>query len=208
MNWLRELFYDLQMKAGDKIDWGSFYRMAEDAPPGASGLMLIPYFSGTNAPYWDLQARGVIFGLWLDHGRSHLVRAVIEGLGYEIRRLLNLMKKGTGNSISKVRMYGGSAKSDIWNQIFSDVLGLVVQTLDTPETTALGAALCAAKALGIYPGFTEAVQNMVRVKKEYSPDRGRQSFYDELFHEVYEKFYDRVSGLVHDLSERTGRLSQ
>jgi sugar (pentulose or hexulose) kinase len=201
MNWLRDLF-------GAETDWGSFYQMAENAPPGNSGLMLIPYFSGTNAPYWDLNARGIIFGLWLDHDRSHLVRAVIEGLAYETRRLLDLMKKGTGNPISIVRMYGGSAKSDTWNQIFSDVLGLAVHTLDTPETTALGAALCAAKALGVYPGFTEAVRKMVRVKKQYSPDRGRQDLYDGLFHEVYEKFYDRVSGLVHDLSERTGRTSQ
>ena len=208
MNWLKELFAAEDKGTGGEIDWGRFYGLAEQAPPGNDGLMLIPYFSGANAPYWDLNARGIIFGLLLDHGKYHFVRAVIEGLGYEIRRMIGSMRKGTGNSISEARMYGGSAKSDTWNQVFSDILGLKVCTLDTPETTALGAAICAAKGMGIYPDFPEAVKNMVRVRKEFYPVQERQRIYEELFNEVYVKFYDQVSGLIQNLSERTNRLGQ
>ncbi len=208
MNWLKELFGAGDEEVGGEIDWADFYGLAQQAPPGNSGLMLIPYFSGANAPYWDLEARGIIFGLLLDHGKPHFIRAVIEGLGYETRRMLESMRKGTGNTVREARMYGGSARSDTWNQVFSDVLGLKVCTLDTPETTALGAAICAAKGMGLYPDFPEAVKNMVRVKKEYYPVQERQRLYEELFDEVYIKFYDRVRGLIQNLSERTSRSAR
>ncbi len=208
MNWLKKLFLGEEQRAGGEIDWGRFYGLAENAPPGNSGLMLIPYFSGANAPYWDLNARGVIFGLLLDHTKSHFVRAVIEGLGYETRRMLELMKKGRGDSLSEVRMYGGSAKSDTWNQVFSDILGLKVCTMDTPETTALGAAICAAKGMGLYPDFPEAVRSMARVGREFYPDKERQRIYEDLFNEVYVRFYDQVNRLIQELSERTSRLGQ
>ena len=201
MNWLKGLF-------GEQTDWGGFYGLAEEAPPGNDGLMLIPYFSGANAPYWDLNARGVMVGLLLDHGRPHLVRAVIEGLAYETRRTIESMEKGTGSLVSEARMYGGSARSDTWNQIFSDILGVKVCTLDTSETTALGAAICAAKGTGIYSDFAEAVQNMVRVRREFDPEPGRQGLYGELFDEVYRKLYDKVSGLIQNLSERTTKMTQ
>ena len=201
MNWLKGLF-------GVETEWGAFYGLAGEAPPGNDGLMLIPYFSGANAPYWDLNARGVMVGLLLDHGRPHLVRAVIEGLAYESRRIIEAMEAGTGGPVSEARMYGGSARSDVWNQTFSDVLGVKVSTLDTSETTALGAAICAAKGTGMYPGFSEAVQNMVGVNREYFPDPRRQSLYGELFDEVYRKLYDQVSGLVRALSERTVKSNQ
>ena len=208
MNWLKKLFLDEDERPGGEMDWGRFYGLAENAPPGNSGLMLIPYFSGANAPYWDLNARGVILGLLLDHTKSHFVRAVIEGLGYETRRMIELMRQGAGDSISEVRMYGGSAKSDTWNQVFSDILGLKVCTMDTPETTALGAAICAAKGMGLYPDFPEAVRNMARVGKEFYPQKERQGMYGDLFNEVYVRFYDQVNGLIQKLSERTSRTDQ
>ena len=207
MNWLRELFSEVKGDSGEETDWRSFYQMAKAAPTGNSGLMLIPFFSGANAPYWDLNARGIILGLLLDYGKPHFVRAVMEGLAYETRRILDVMKSGMNTQISEVRMYGGSAKSDIWNQIFADVLGLEVRTLDTPETTALGAAICAARGLGIYSNFDSAVANMVRVEKEYFPDQAHHRIYNQLFNEVYSKFYDQVRGLVDNLSGITERLS-
>ncbi len=196
MSWLKGLF-------GVETEWGEFYGLAEQAPAGSDGLMLVPYFSGANAPYWDLKARGVVAGLLLDHGRPHLVRAVIEGLAFESRRMIEAMERGTGSRVSEARLYGGSARSDTWNQIFADVLGVPVSTLETSETTALGAAICAAKGTGLYAGFAEALQNMVRVDRVYHPDPGRHELYTELFDQVYGKLYDQVSELIRNLSERT-----
>jgi sugar (pentulose or hexulose) kinase len=206
MNWLNAIFSNGE-ENGRAGNWEAFYNMADDAPPGNWGLMLIPYFSGATAPYWDLDARGVMFGFLTDHSRAHLVRAVMEGLAYETRRQMGFMEKGTGIPISEVRMYGGSARSDLWNQIFSDILGIKLCTTKTVETTALGAAICAAAGVGIYNGIDDAAGHMVQVKKEYLPRVDRRHLYDRLYHEVYCKFYDRVHDVVHTASGIIKELS-
>jgi len=98
-------------------------------------------------------------------------------------------------------MYGGSAKSDIWNQIFADIIGVKVCTTETVETTALGAAICAAKGLGFYPTFFDAVKNMVKVKRVYYPESDNKMLYDEMYNNVYSKFYDRIHDLINTSSE-------
>lgn len=199
MNWLGELFSYGETTRTPR-DWEAFYNIAQNAPPGNWGLMLIPYFSGATAPYWDLEARGAMFGFLMDHSKAHMVRAIMEGLAYETRRQMGFMEHGTGIPISEVRMYGGSARSDLWNQVFTDILGVRLCTTETVETTALGAAVCAAAGAGIYPSIEEAADHMVQVKKEYHPNQANRELYDRLYQEVYCKFYDRVHDLIHQAS--------
>ena len=207
MNWLKETFSLQEDDQGDH-DWEAFYNLAAGAPPGNWGLTLIPYFSGATAPYWDLDARGVMFGFLMDHGKSHMVRAIMEGLAYETRRQMGFMENGTGIPISEIRMYGGSARSDLWNQVFADISGVKLCTTETVETTALGAAICAAAGVGIYSSIEEAANHMVQVKKEYRPDSGHRQLYDRLYHKVYCKFYDRVHDLSHEASGIIKEYSQ
>lgn len=195
MNWLKKLLsHDVSAEAAP--DWNVFYDSARDVAPGNWGLMLIPYFSGATAPYWDLDARGVMFGFLMAHSQAHLVRAVLEGLAYETRRQAGFMEQGSGVSITEARMYGGSARSPVWNQIFADILDIPILIPKTVETTALGAAICAAKGVGIYPSFEEAAAGMVHIEKEFVPSAKNRHLYDRLYHEVYSKFYDRVQDLV------------
>lgn len=204
MNWLKQLV------ASDDIDasgWNTFYDLAKEAPCGNWGLMLIPYFSGATAPYWDLDARGVMFGFLMDHSKGHLVRAVMEGLAYEVRRQAGYIEKGTGIKTKEIRMYGGSARSDLWNQTFANVMGTPVSVPSTVETTALGAAICGAKGAGIYPSIEEAVREMVRISKHYLPDEQIVPLYDRLFNEVYWKFYDRIHDLIRCATAITREVS-
>jgi len=203
MNWFKDNFASQEVekakREGEDI-WDRLYNLAAQVPPGNKGLMLIPYYSGAASPYWDLRARGVIFGFLLDHGKPYLVRAILEGLAFESRRKKEFMEKGSGVPITKVRMYGGSARSNLWNQIFADIMGIEVSTLKTAETTALGAAICAAKGGGIYSSFKEATEKMVHVDKKFLPDPEKKKLYDKLYFEVYSKFYDRVQDLIHTSS--------
>ncbi len=203
MNWFKDNFALDEVKKAEKEGedvWERLYSLASEVPPGSKGLMLVPYFSGAASPYWDLRARGVIFGLLPDHGKPHFIRTIMEGLAFEARRKKEFMEKGSKIPINKVRMYGGSARSSLWNQIFADIMGIEVSTLKTAETTALGAAICAAKGGGVYPTFEEAVKKMVHVDRRFLPDPERKKIYDELYLEVYSKFYDRVYDLIHKAS--------
>ncbi len=207
MNWFKDNFTREEVEEAKKEGqdvWYKLYNLATQAPPGNNGLMLIPYYSGAASPYWDLRARGVIFGFLLDHGKPHLVRAILEGLAFESRRKKEFMEKGSGVPITRVRMYGGSAKSSTWNQIFADILGVEVSTLETAETTALGAAICAARGGMVYSSFQEAVEAMVCVDKGFLPDPEKKKLYDKLYSEVYSKFYDRVQDLIHTASSIVG----
>lgn len=207
MRWFKDNFAsrEIEIARKEKRDlWEVIYNEASQIPAGNLGLMMVPYLGGAGAPYWDLNARGVLFGIMLDHGRSHLVRAIMEGLSYETRRAMELIIKGTGAEIKEVRMYGGSSRSDIWNQIFADILDLSVYTTKTTETTALGAAICAAVGSGVYDTMEQAVEEMVHIDREYCPIDKNRKLYNKLYGQVYRQFYDKVYKLV----RKSSRISR
>lgn len=198
MKWLRD-----RIIGDDSISWETLYGLARNAPIGNRGLVCVPYFQGVEAPYWDPGARGLFVGLSVDHGIEHMVRACIEGLAYETRLILELLTDGIGEEITDLRMYGGSAVSDIWNQTFASVTGRPVRTPMTEQATALGAAMCAAAGLGVYDSVAEASKNMVSIAKEYLPIESDGHIYTETYAAVYRPLYDRVKDLVHKLARIT-----
>lgn len=209
MNWYRDRFEAPRAGAASAVSsggaagaagpalppWPEVYGLAAEAPPGNDGVMLVPYFQGVNAPYWDQDARGLLFGMHVGFGKPHLVRAIIEGVAYEARRSAELMTAGSGIAVEEIRMYGGSARSDHWNQAFADVLDRPLVVPDTEEATAKGAAICAAVACGVHADFTTAVRAMVRVRARYQPDQDRAARYDNLYRTGYAKLYDRLADL-------------
>jgi len=203
MNWFRNNFgYEIIQKARNKKinTWDAIYNKALESNAGSSGLMLIPYFTGAAAPYWDMSAKGVLSGLTETIDISDLIRSIFEGLAYESRLILELMEDDTNIKIKEIRMYGGASLSDIWNQIFADVIGIPTFTTTTHETTALGAAICAAKGIGFYKTFEDAVENMVKVKKQYIPDEKNTKIYSRIYREVYKDFYKLIQEKIKKLS--------
>ena len=162
--WFRDGFSPAEMaETGDDEEiWDTLYNLAKEAPPGNLGLMLVPYLRGANGPLWDPRARGVLLGLMADHDRRHLMRALFEGLAYESRRILESMETGTAISIRSVRTYGGASQSDVWNQIFADILGRPVTVTQNPAPVSLGAAISAGYGVGIYPDPISAAERMVK----------------------------------------------
>jgi xylulokinase len=200
MKWYKDNFGFAEIeesKSKNKNIWEVIYSKAYDAPVGNIGLVLIPYYNGASAPYWDLRARGVIAGLLENHGRPHIIRAIIESQAYETRKMAELISADTMVALKEIRMYGGSMVSDIWNQTFSDCLNMKVVTNETAEATSLGAAICAAVGVGLYKDDKEAVRNMVRIKKEYDPYENNYDLYTKYYEEVYKSFYDKIQTNMH-----------
>ena len=204
MNWYKNNFGQYEVDQAEKQKrnvWEIIYGQAEESPVGNRGLMVIPYFQGANGPYWDLDARGVIFGLHTEYGRPHMVRAIMEGLAYESRRQAEFMERGTATQVEQIKMYGGSARSDIWNQIFADVFNKTLHVPETAETTALGAAISAAVGCGMFGDCRSAVKAMVSIRKTYQPIPKNANRYDKFYTQVYSKFYDRVQEFMHRIAE-------
>jgi sugar (pentulose or hexulose) kinase len=203
MNWYKNNFgsSDISEAALNKKNvWDTIYDKANKVPAGSLGLMMVPYFAGTSGPYWDVRARGVITGLLESHSSDHVIRCIIEGQAYEIRKIIESIEDVVLSDLKEVRMYGGSAISDIFNQIFADVLSVPVLTTNTKEATSLGSAICATVGVNIYSSFDTAILNMVKINKRYEPIKENTKIYHDLYEDVYVKLYDRLKDLMHQTS--------
>jgi sugar (pentulose or hexulose) kinase len=169
-----------------------------DVPPGSMGLLVQPYWHPREN---DPLSKGAIIGFSGEHTRKHVYRAIIEGIGYELRRLGELMVRHSGSAITELRVGGGGSQSDEIMQITADVFGLPAMRMHTSNLAALGAAIDAAVALGIHRSFPEAVERMVRVKSTFQPVDENVKIYDRLFREVYIKMYPALSPLHNRIAE-------
>jgi len=160
---------------------------AARAPAGSEGLIFLPYLTGERMPYSDPNARGTFFGLTVRHGKSHLVRAVLEGVAYGLRDLLELVRD-FGLQIEQVRASGGGARSDLWRQILADVFATELVTINVTEGAAYGAALLAGVGAGIYATVEEACEATIRVVTSTEPKPEHVELYSA-YYPVYRSLY-------------------
>lgn len=163
---------------------------AAQAGPGSNGLLVMPSLIGAGAPNWYPRARGAIFGLTLATSKQDLTRAMLEGICLEIRWMLEAAQK-SGTKIEEIRIWGGAAKSPVWNQIAADVYGLPAIKTFIPDAGLAGAAICAGLGVGIFSSPHEAAQNMAQIECVYEPNRALKSKYDEMF-DIYKTIYQSL----------------
>ncbi len=192
LSWYRDLTASSETSFDDLIE------SAMSTPVGADGLLFLPYLSGERAPIWDPQARGVFFGLSLQHTRDHLARAVLESVAFAIRHLAEKLLKA-GARVSEMRVCGGQAQSTAWNQIKADVTGFPVAVPQVTEAALLGAAVLAGVGAGLLPDITTGANRMVRIKSILEPNPSRHRLYTDLYG-VYERLYPDLCDAFHQLS--------
>jgi D-xylulose kinase len=207
LRWFRDNFGDQEKKLADACNLDPYDILtleATAAPPGALGLMLVPYWLGCLQPYWDRGAKGIIIGVGVAHKRSHFIRCILEGVAYEVRKNIELMEDGIKSKISELRIYGGGSRSHLWNQIIADVTGKRAVIMESKEATSLGAAILAAKAGGLYKDIAEATRSMTRVKEKFEPNLKNHTLYSELYKEGYRSLFDQTRNIVDKISSITG----
>jgi xylulokinase len=148
-------------------------------PPGADGLIFLPYLSGERTPLMDPLARGAFIGLSSYHSRGHLARAVMEGVALALGQALEI-SLALGGQVERIIAAGGGAESGVWRQIQADVLGLPLQQSLLAEQASVGAALLAGVGAGVYPNLAEACRRVVQYGPVTQPDPARHGRYREL----------------------------
>ena len=151
------------------------FTRAEKIEPGCDGLLFLPYILGERAPIWNSNARGVFFGLDINHTKSHLVRACMEGVIFGIYSIVKVLLEK--RIISVIHATGGFAQSDLWVQMLSDVCKIKVLVSANIESSALGAVMVGMEALGQKPF------NAIETLSSYEPD--------VLTHDIYMKSYNK-----------------
>ncbi|OGO04362.1 MAG: xylulokinase [Chloroflexi bacterium RBG_13_56_8] len=160
---------------------------AANAPVGCEGLLFLPYLTGERTPHADANARGAFFGLTLRHDKRHMMRAVLEGVAYSLRDSIELFRD-LGVPIQQVRATGGGSRSLLWRQIFADVFGTELVTVNVTESTVYGAALLAGVGTGIYKSVPEACSATVHIIDRIDPVMENQITYNE-YYPVYQSLY-------------------
>ena len=187
--WLREKFFtDLSFAGMDNL--------ANQVSPGSDGVIFLPYMAGERSPIWDSNAKGVFYGFDFSKDKAHFIRSVMEGVAYALWHNLETAKE-TGSIVSTLYSNGGSANSDLWMQIKSDVTNKPIAVPLSDISTTLGAAILAGVAVGIYSDFAGAVKNTVRIKKTFYPNIEN--------HGIYMKRYAIYRDIYENLKETMGK---
>jgi len=153
---------------------------------------------GERSPVPDTSIRASFVNLSLEHGRDHMLRAIFEGVAYNLRWLLDVAA-GAGFACDPLRAIGGGAKSDVWMQIVADVTRRRVEAVENPqEAGAMGSALAAAVAIGEYGSFKE-IKKAVRVRRSFIPREDCCQVYDELY-AMFRRIYPSLSGVCGKLN--------
>jgi xylulokinase len=164
--------------------------LAAEAPPGADGVTFLPALSGAMAPEWIASARGAFYGLAPSHGVQHLARALLEGLSFAMRDVLDRVRE-LGVDVQALRVVGGGARSALWTQMRADIAGVPAETPRHLDTSTIGAAILAAKASGLDAEIGRTADELNPVARTALPLAQH--------HEAYENAYRRYRQLFSSL---------
>lgn len=201
LQWLRDSFAVLD--TGVTVDFGTLVDLAREVPPGAEGVLFVPYLLGERSPHVAPEATASVLGLSQMHTLRHISRAVIEGVLMNMREILEICI-AAGLKTDRIVASGGATREPLWLQMLADVLGREVVTVTgAGEGGAYGAALAAGVGAGVWPDLDHAL-TQVKVVQTFTPDPETAQRYEQVFnahhqlHESLEKTYPLVNSLAND----------
>jgi xylulokinase len=193
------LFYQDELGMERRPDvYSVLDRIAASVPPGARGLLYTPWIFGERSPVDDPSLRAGLLNLSLQHSREDIIRAFLEGVALNTRWMTAPFNRFLGKPLDQVTMVGGGATSDVWCQIFADILGIPVRQRKTPiQANALGAALIGYVGLGALS--YDDIPSLTPIHRTYLPDTKRTALYDQIF-ESFKLAHRRLAPLYRRLN--------
>jgi xylulokinase len=201
LKWFKEQFGHIEEEIGERIGVSPYKLLDDEASKveaGAGGLLFLPHmmgernFLGRVNPY----AKGVLFGLSLGHKRAHIIRALLEGVSFQLRTVWDSVReKDPELSVNRIFTFGGGAKSKIWRRIIADTMGLPVCLLNEEETATLNLACLISLGLGVHKDMKEIVEKLdLHIISEEAPNLENQEKYDRLYM-LYKKLENSLDPL-------------
>jgi xylulokinase len=201
-DWFERL---VRAEASTESQYGALDEAAGQVPPGSRNLLFLPYLLGERSPHWNPLARGAFVGLAMPHGRGELARAVLEGVAFNLRQILEIMASAQQTSevtqdLRGLRLIGGGGKSALWRQILADVYGLPIEQLSLPaQATALGAAIVGGVGVGLFPSYA-VTRQLAPALRMVHPNPVTRPVYDALY-VVFKDTYAALAPIFERLAE-------
>ncbi len=171
---------------------------AENIRPGADGLIVLPYLSGERTPLWNPRARGVVFGLSFSHTRGHWVRAFMESGIYAVYHCLKIMQENNILISDPITISEGGAKSALWRQITSDILGKEMGYMKAAKGAPMGNVINAGVGIGLFPDYN-AAKRFINIDEVTKPNLENHALYEEYF-TIYRRLYEQVKDDYEDVA--------
>ncbi len=197
LEWFRKhyAFEEKSMaKAAGENDWDILMQKVLTADPGSNGVFFLPHFGGGGCPVNDNRSLGAFVGLSNNVGKSHMLRAMIEGLNYQGREILDSLENALNVTSGKIVAVGGVVRNSFWMQNKADVTGKEIEIAGEEESTALGAALLAGIGVGLYKDENDAYNRTFRQGKTYFPNSALTEKYNR-YYEIYKEVYPALKNV-------------
>jgi xylulokinase len=197
LRWYRDTLGAKEVEEARVAGMDVYDIMIGKAAGAPSRLLLLPHFTMSGTPWFDPHARGAILGLTLATGVDEILKALLDGITYEMR--LNLDRLGeAGVAVRELRAIGGGARSRTWLQLKANIFNRPVSALDVSEAACLGAAMLAGWAAGAYGSLDDATENLVRVTETFEPQPAEVARYEQMY-ALYRELYPTLRALIHRL---------
>lgn len=200
--WLRDNLCLPEQEAAARLKLSAYELMnlqVEGSPPGAHGLLFLPYLLGERSPRWNPAARGGFIGLTMRHTRADMIRAVLEGVTFNLRAILEAFRE-QGARAEAMRVIGGGARGRAWRQIMADIYGMpILRPALLEEATSLGAAVAGGVGVGLFPDFSVA-EKLTPIVDTIRPQADLGPLYDRLY-ALFNRAYDLIEPLYAELAE-------
>ena len=199
--WFRDNFSDLE-KMEEKESGINAYQLLSDKlkklSPDPTGLLVLPFFLGARTPINDEKAKGVIAGLTLSHKKIDIYKALLEGVGYEIKHNLEVLNED-GYPPAKIISVGGGTKSEEWTQIVSDITGVEQYCVNQPLGAPLGAAFLAGLGTGIFSDISSLKDEWIEIGRKVKPNPDVHKTYQK-YYKLYRDLYKDTKRIIHQIS--------
>lgn len=180
LKWYRDTFAADEHQRAQREGRNVYETLLDEVPDTPSSVLVLPHFSPTGPPEFIADSSGAVLGLRLDTRRAEILRGLMEGAVFYLRACLDGLPQ-TGIHVDEFRAVGGGSHSDTWLQICADIFGRTLTRTGMPEAGALGAALLAGSATGVYGSLEEAVSTAVRLGQRFVPNPGRAALYQDRY---------------------------
>ncbi len=183
------------------VDWEYLMAEASASPAGARGVMFLPHMSASGCPVVDARSLGAFVGLSNFARGSDLLRAIVEGLNYQVRDIVTALDSGLNITPSRLIAVGGATRNSFLMQNKADIVGLPIKVPEVEEATPLGAALLAGMGIGLYRDEEDAFERVYKPGKTYEPNSKLTADYAE-WYQIYTQLYPVLAPVSHQLYEQ------
>jgi xylulokinase len=197
LRWFRDNFADEERRTARSKGIDVYDLLISQVPEKPGNLFILPHFTATGTPHFDTKSKGAILGLTLSTTKQDIIKAILEGVTFEMKLNTHLLEK-SGVKIDRLHAIGGGAKSEIWMQLKADIMNKPIVSLNVTEAACLGAAILAGAATSEFDSIIDAAKQLAKPKQAYEPDKQRADNYEQKFL-LYRQIYPTIARLNHQM---------